>query len=269
MITLRQTILNDYSLCPFKCFKSWGEVGEIGHYEQNESNGNKYSLCGIAFHEVMDYASKQIINGTRPNVEELKDLMLDKFNAIEPDMFDDEEDIFQWKKSLLEQVDWAYEKTLQSNSIIASEWSFKVENMFTDVPPITGCVDRIDGQLVDKNVSLMDYKTGKVYTKKQLDNNIQACLYSLAFFSKHGFLPKEFRFYFTKHKKVKIVQITTEFLNRNSAEIVRIVSEMKNKNFEATNNNKFFCKNFCEWENCCPKYEKKVKKGWEALKELK
>lgn len=267
MLTLRQTILNDYALCPFKAFKSWGEVGKQGHYETNESSQNKYSACGIAFHEVMDYAAIQIKKGIRPSLEELKDLMMCKFKEVPVEMFDDLEDVDKWEKSLLEQVEWIYDIALQSNSIIASEWEFEVQNMFRDVPPITGCVDRIEGNMQNKDVRLMDYKTGKVYTKKQLENNIQACLYSLAFFSRYGFLPKEFVFYFTKHKKTKTIQIANDFLNRNSAEIVRIVEEMKAGHFEPNNKNKYFCKHFCEWQSECPKFKRNKKTGWDAVNE--
>lgn len=265
MITLRQTILNTYKTCAYKCLLDWGEVGKQGRYEKEQSVGNKYSLCGIAFHEVMEYAGNEILKGSRPSKYDLTSMMDDKFAKLDASLFDDEEDQIKWQDSLAEQIEWAYEQCLQSNSILECEMNFEVKNMFKDMPTFTGCIDRVDGNLDTKDVSLIDYKTGKVYTKKELASNIQACLYSLAFFEKYGFLPKEFVFYFTKHKKKKVIPITLDFINNVSAEIVRIVCEMKNNNYEPSQESKFFCKNFCEYQDMCPKFKRSNKKGWDLV----
>lgn len=267
MITLRQTILNTYKVCALKCLKEWGEVGKQGKYEVEESPKNKYSACGIAFHEVMEYAGNSIKSGVRPPLDELKNMLNEKFEELPIELFDDEEDVVKWRESLQDQLEWSYEQCLQSNSILECEMHFEIRNMFKDMPIFTGCIDRVDGQLETKDIRLIDYKTGKVYTKKELNSNIQACLYSLAFMEKYGFLPKEFVFYFTKHKKKKVVPITTEFIENVSAEIMRIVYEMKNKNFEPTQTNKFFCKNFCAFQSECPKFKRSKKTGWALVNE--
>lgn len=267
MLTIRQTILGDYQTCPYKCYLGWGDVGQAGKYDLNESPKNKYNATGIAFHEVMEWAGREIINGKRPSLEECMDLMKEKFDKLNPELFDGQEDIDAWRIRMLEQVNWAYIHTLQSNLILDVEKTFTIPDLFKDMPPFTGTIDRIEGVLDSKDVVLMDYKTGRKYTKKKVKNSIQACIYSLAFFRKYGFLPKEFRFIFTHEKRTMSVQITHDFITNVSAEIMRIVNEMKAGHFEPNNSNKFFCKNFCEFYSECPKFKRSNKKGWDAVNE--
>lgn len=267
MQTIRQTILNSYKKCAYKCLLEWGEVGEVGKYEEEQNVGNKYSNCGIALHEVMEVAGQDLMRGVIPNLERMKADMEQKFYEVPDEMFDDGEDREKWFESLIEQIEWLHEQTCHSTSVIDVEKTFSIEDMFTDMPKFTGCIDRVEGNLEAKDVSLIDYKTGKVYTKNELNDNIQACIYSLAFFREYGFLPKEFIFYFSKHKKIKKIIITLDFINRVSADIIRIVAEMKANHYEPNCASLFFCRNFCEFYNECPRHKRVKKEGWEALGE--
>lgn len=270
MLHLRQTILNDYLTCPYKCYKAWGEVGVAGKYDLEESPGNIYAKIGVVFHKVMEEAGNTIINGKRNEVTYdslIKQMRFFFENYIPKEMFEDETAKDEWWESLSEQVYYAYNTTLQSKNILMCEYNFMIEDMFEGLPPVTGTIDRVDGNLENKDINLIDYKTGKVYTKKQLQNNIQACLYSLAFYRNFGVMPKTFTFIFTKHKKVKTIQITKDFIERVGAEIIRIVQEMNNNHFEPTCNNKFFCSHFCEFYEECPKHKRSKNKGWNAVKE--
>lgn len=271
MITLRQTILQDFQQCSYKCYMGWGEVGELGKYDKQPSPQNKYSACGIAFHEVMEYAGRSIIDkNERVPLNFLLTLMEEKLYDIPFEMFDnDEEERETWRISLLEQVKWTHEQKLMSNNLIEVEYNFTIENMFEGMPPFTGTIDGIEGNLEAKDVTIFDYKTGKKYTKKKVQDSIQACIYSLAFYHKYGFLPKEFIFIFSKTKHKMSLPITFDFINRVSAEIVRIVTEMRNGHFEPNCNSKFFCNHFCEFYDECPKYKRNKKQGWDAVLEVK
>ena len=270
MITIRQTILNDYLKCAYKCFKGWGDVGELGKFEKEQSPQSKYSSCGIVVHEVMEYAGRSIINkNVRPTLEELAKMTEDKLYKLPLELFENEEEREEWRRSLLEQIEWLYEQTLMSNSIIDVEHNFSIDNMFEGMPPFTGQIDRIEGNLEAKDVSILDYKTGRKYTKKQVQNSIQACIYSIAFYKKYNFLPKEFIFIFSKTKRIMKVPITLEFINRVSSEIVRIVTEMRNGHFDTNCDSKFFCNNFCDFRTECPRYKRTKTQGWDAVMEVK
>lgn len=265
MLTIRQSMLGSYKKCPYKCYLEWGDIGSSGKYELEESVGNKYSRTGIAFHEVMEYAGNCMINNKSFTLDELLKLMGEKFDEIPTDMFDDEKDVLERKKSMFEQVVWTYENILQSKNFLKVENNFEVKNMYADMPPFTGTMDVISGKLEEQDVVIMDYKTGKVYTKNELNNNIQACIYSMAFYNEYGFLPKEFIFIFTKHQKIKRVPITLDFINRVSSDIVKMIVQIKNNEFEPNTSNKYFCKNFCEFYYECPKFKKTNKTGWDAV----
>lgn len=270
IISLRQTILNDYMTCSYKCFKGWGNVGELGKYNIEPSPQNKYSACGIALHEVMEFAGRSILdNNVRPTLDALIYMIEEKLYALPIEMFESEIDREEWRRNLLEQIDYLYESKLMSSNFIDVEHDFTIENMFEGMPPFTGTIDVIEGNLEAKDVTISDYKTGKKYTKKQVQNSIQACLYSLAFHHKYGFLPKEFTFIFSKTKRTMSVPITFDFITRVSAEIVRIVTEMRNGHFEPNCDSKFFCSHFCEFYDECPRFKRNDKQGWDAVADAK
>lgn len=257
MQKIRQTIINDYYLCGYKALQGWGEVGEAGKYEEEDSPQNKYSATGIALHEAMEHwGNHKIANSVRE--KEYYHLYLDHcIDANCPlELFEQgERDSFVI--SLHDQLDWLFDNA-DSNEILQTEWTFEVTGLFDGVDePITGTVDRIDGDLNAQRVALIDYKSGKTFTKKKLSTNVQAMFYALAFNKEFGFLPEKFVFVFSKHKKKQIIWITPDFLQNAAAEFLGAYFKMKNNEFPTSCTNKFFCKNFCDVYKECPKYKRK------------
>lgn len=263
MKSIRQTILNEYKRCSYMCKLNWGETYEEGKCEVEGGETNKYALVGIALHEVMEVWG---INKKNNNVgivgdEYYHELIDIKLDLIEDSYFDDLEDKENYRVSLHEQLDWLLEQA-DSNEILFNEYKFSYEGLINEVDlPIVGTIDRIDGNLEAKRATLIDYKTGKAYTKKSLKTNIQAFLYTLAFYREFNFLPEKFVFYFSKHKKKMVIWITPEFLQEAGAEVLSIWFKMKRQEFEPNCDSKYFCKNFCKHQKECPKY-KKVPSGW-------
>lgn len=267
MKTIRQSILECYVTCPKKCLEEWGEYGEEGYLERPENEStNKYAMVGIKFHETMELWGRTLIDtGRRMTFDELLLDLNERMASIDMELFDDDEDYLKYLESVQEQLRYSHDVLCQTNSLLEVEYNFSYDDMFTDMPPVTGTIDRIEGQLATRDVSIGDYKTGRMYTKKKANSSIQACLYSLAFYRKYGFLPKEFIFYFTKHGRQMKVQITNEFINNVSKEIVSIVYKMKMGEFPENTKNKFFCKNFCKAPNCRHNNVGKKVKGWEGV----
>ena len=128
-----------------------------------------------------------------------------------------------------------------------------------------GFIDRIDGSIEEKEVVLADYKTGSStkYTKRELSDNIQATVYSLWFKEKYGFYPKRFVFIFTKERKTKEIEIDHAFIERGLARIKRITNAIEQGIFiPEAKGGKYFCKNFCNYFDECPKYIKS-NDGWD------
>lgn len=266
MKKLRMTMLGDYERCPYLCKVNWGEVGDVGKVDKEGSSHNKYSEFGIIFHEVMEHHALAKMEGTILPVEVLHELLDEKLKTFDLELLDNPEEFEDWRTSLHEQIDWGYETaTLPHTNVIGAEVTFDLDDLIKDCLPFTGTIDRIVGDLSKKEVFLEDWKTGKVYTKKELSNNIQATVYSLAFYKMFGFMPEEFRFYFTKHKKVKVIKITPDFIKRGVERILVNWYNINNGDFSPNTSNKYFCKNFCSINKECPTRKRVTTVGWENV----
>lgn len=266
MKRLRMTMLGDFERCGYLCKVNWGKLGELGKVDLEGSSTNKYAMFGIIFHEVMEIHALAKMEGNNIPLPQLHKVLDDKLKDFNMELVKDEEEFNEWRKSLHEQLDWGYDKaSLEHTNVIGSEVSFELEGLVEDCLPFTGTMDRIVGNLDTKDVAIEDWKTGKVYTKKELSNNVQATVYSLAFYKMFGFMPTEFRFYFTKHKKVKIIKVTPDFIKQGVARILENWYKICNEEFTPNTSNKYFCKNFCSLNKECPTQKKVNKKGWELL----
>lgn len=268
MKKLRMTILGDFEKCGHLCKVNWGEVGMEGLVDKQGSSQNKYSQMGIIFHEVMEFHAVKHMEDINVSRETLHELLDEKLKTFDMELLDAPEELEEWKNSLHEQIDWAYyEGCLEYSNVIGAEVTFNLDGLIDGIElPFTGTIDRITGNLDKKEVDLNDWKTGKVYTKKELNNNIQATVYSLAFYRQFGFLPETFRFYFTKHKKIKEIRITPDFLERGIERILTNWYKIKNNEFVPNTSNKYFCKNFCSIRNDCPTQKRVKTTGWEMVK---
>lgn len=263
MYKLRQSALGDYERCSFLGADLWGT---IGNPEVNKSDQvrNKYNETGIIFHEVMEYWGVNAIKGNRCSLEELHELLESKMQES-PEEYYDVGEKEKYIESLHEQLEWAWEQCLLDTlTPIGVEVTFDISDVIEGVIPVTGTIDRISGDLKNKQVRLEDYKTGKVYTKKELSSNMQACLYSLAFYKQFGFLPEEFVFYFTKFKKIKVVKITPDFLKEGMARILAVYQKIKDGDTKPDNTNRYFCNHFCESKKRCPLFQKK-NNSWDKV----
>lgn len=255
--TLRQSALNTFELCMYKGLKEWGDVGQTGLQDEQDLT-NKYATIGIIFHEVMELWGNEKIQGTSVTLPVLHNIIDEKLNDVDVSLFTDKEEIEKYRESLHEQLDWAYEKaSLEFITPIGVEVSFK-QDVLPGTLPVTGTIDLVTGDLDKKEVSLCDWKTGKTYTKKELESNIQATLYSLAFYKMFGFLPEQFIFYFSKTKKVKIIKITPDFIKKGTERILATWYKITEGDFVPNCTNRYFCKNFCTIYKECPKYKKSI-----------
>ncbi|MGL4774517.1 MAG: PD-(D/E)XK nuclease family protein [Clostridium sp.] len=268
MRILRQSILGDFEKCCFLGEYKWGKVGSKSRADEEEFT-NKYAMVGIVFHELCELLGKKMIEEDLPYVMDSQNshlMLTEKFNDIPVELFKDEQERANFHISLHEQLDWAYENCLLDKvKPLAVEFEFDKLNIFEGLLPFNGVVDRIIGNLDEKRVFLEDYKTGRVYTKKELESNVQATIYSLAFYSLFGFLPEEFVFYFTKHKKIKRIKITPDFIERGTNRILEIWKRINDGDGEPDCKNTYFCSHFCDCYEECPKFNKKATKSWDSV----
>lgn len=266
MNKLRMTMIGDMERCGHLCKVNWGSLGETGKVDKEGSTQNKYSAFGIIFHEVMEQHALAKMNGNNIPLEKLHEMLDEHLLTFDMELLDKPEEFEEWRESLHEQLDWGYHQaTLEHTNVIGSEVTFELDDLIPNTIPFTGTMDRIVGDLSKKEVSIEDWKTGKVYTKKELSNNVQATVYSLAFYKMFGFMPQEFVFYFTKHKKTKTIKITPEFIKKGTERILENYYKISNNEFAPNTSNKYFCKNFCSINKECPTQKRVQKKGWENV----
>lgn len=266
MLELRQSILKDYELCTFLGEDNWGKPNSTGRADEEELT-NKYAMTGIIFHEVCEEWGRAKMLGTNLDLDYLHGVLDYKINNLDETLFNGEEEIEKYRVSLHEQLEWTYLNCLFNEvTPLAVELKFSGISVFEGLLPFCGTIDRVIGNVELQNVTLEDYKTGKVYTKNELKSNIQACIYSLAFYNQFGFMPKEFVFYFTKHKKIKRIQITEEFIKESTNRILALWHKIINSKGEADGSNAYFCKNFCSSLDRCPKFNKNnATKSWDNV----
>lgn len=265
MYELRQSILKDYELCTFLGEDNWGKPNSTGRCD-TEDLTNKYAMTGIIFHEVCEEWGRCKMLGENLSLDYLHSMLDEKIDTLDETLFTGVEEIENYRISLHEQLEWTYVNCLFNEvTPLAVELKFSGLQLFEGLLPFCGTIDRVIGNIETKNVTLEDYKTGKVYTKKELSSNMQACIYSLAFYNQFGFLPKEFVFYFTKHKKIKRIFITEEFIKESTNRILLLWGRIINSNGEADGSNAYFCKNFCSSLDNCPKFNTKPTKSWDNV----
>jgi RecB family exonuclease len=243
---------------------NWGNVGEAGASELvREEHSNKYVSVGTAVHEAMEWHGLELKQGRKPTRLNLHDVFDVEFKKIPSELFSDEEDMEEFYNSAHEQIDWLYDNFRETTPIL-TEFNFTLPELVPGLIPFTGTIDRVDGNIMTQDIHLGDFKTGKVYTRKELKSNMQATIYTLAWEKLYGYRPKTFTFYFSKYMKVKEIQITDEFISEGIERIKTNWFHILNGDFDPpTRPNKYFCEHFCKHKEGCPRH--KVPSGWEAI----
>lgn len=271
MYKLRQSAIGTYEQCPKLCEIQFGSpqgVEAVGNDDPRFQN--KYSQSGIALHEVMEEWGIKKLKGEQMSLEDMHNLLEDKFNKIDMKYYDNPEDFCNYKITMHDEIDWLYDTYCQTTPI-AVEKSFEFDELAPGLPIVTGTIDRIEGNLQYKDIDLIDYKSGshKKFTKKELSNNVQATLYALAFKRMYGFYPKHFIFVFPKFQREKIIKIDEDFINRGLTRVRSIWMKMAIGEFNPPlKPNKFWCANFCPLtkDDCPRKAHKRYMNNWDNVK---
>ena len=255
MKALRQTILNDYDLCPRKCLFSWGEVGQ-NEIKQNDEVSNKFAEFGKCVHRVMEYMGNEQIKGRIPHIDEILEYYSNDFNSL-PNVFKDDKDKANYMRNGINQITWYYKKLIELKPI-AVEWNFKDFEFVNGMLPFTGTIDRIDGDIHRKYIVLRDFKTGKMFDESKLKINYQAAIYAKAIEKHFGILPERFEFLFGQVHSTQTIMITQEFIDLVTSKIITIYTNMQYNVFPP-NYNERFCKSFCEYYHTSCDYKEKRK----------
>ena len=119
-------------------------------------------------------------------------------------------------------------------------------------PPvvITGQIDRID-RLPSGGIEVLDYKTGRAWGQKAVDESLQLSIYALACRDALGLgTPERVTLYFTESALRLSTTRTDEQLDLARADVLARVSRMRAGEFAATPSAEA-CR-YCDWRAMCP-----------------
>ncbi|MBI5206838.1 MAG: UvrD-helicase domain-containing protein [Candidatus Firestonebacteria bacterium] len=213
---------------------------------------------GNIMHATLEEYYLRIKDGNNPDWQELNDIFNEKWN---PRGFNSQQEIEKNKNIALEQLKCFYDKnSILSQCPVALEQKFEIKIPFIQKDilnkdeyfKIIGRIDRIDALDKEKNVEIIDYKTGKPKDQKNVDKDIQLSIYAIACREKFNLNPVKLSFYYLKNNQKISTERNDKELNNTKNIIFDIINKIREKNF-APSPSDFNCQR-CEYKNFCAYY---------------
>lgn len=231
--SISASLLGTFEQCELK----YHAIYDLGIREEKEEK-HPAARVGSAVHSVLE---KIIQDKKVPNIQKICEKEL-----VEPD------DIKKVKQFVKNAVNTGYLYNLEN--VVDVEYYFKLTNIVEGIP-VKGFIDRLD---IDGDKALViDIKTNrKAYTQKELKNNWQAKIYTIAVRKRFPQVKEvDTIFWFVQPKERKIITIMPEQSEKDEKELVKIYNKICKINKPKPKKNSF-CK-WCLYKEECPLFKKK------------
>lgn len=252
MLKLSPSKISTYLLCPFK-YKCEINTQIRNAYKRDTPN----LVFGNLIHACLNDFFKRIDESER-NFETLRRLFKEKFEAN----WDKHKSVFETKENMIRYVE---ESKKQFKTFIDSELSRGAPYLIEEFPKYTfnlelelgGKFDRVDRE--DKELILIDYKTGKIKEDNEKGINFQLNFYEYLLNKLYPeYTVKKKVLFFLKENQIIPYEnhIDLETVEKEIVEIARIINA--DYKFDPTPNR--LCR-FCDYQSLCPIMNKKYSEG--------
>lgn len=206
-----------------------------------------YFTFGNTVHQSLNKFYEDIQAGKEPSLDDLKKTYNENWQSVGYEIPSQEAGYHRDGESFLE----SFYRRYQSEKVVPLhlEWKFTIPigDHF-----ITGVVDRID-PLSEGVCSILDYKTGKAQTQKDVDANLQLTIYALAVRECLGLKAEKLSLYFLKTDEIISTTRTDEQLEAVKEHILSVADSICARKFEPVFDT-FKCAR-CDYAGICPAME--------------
>lgn len=225
-----------------QCLWAWYNTYVLGDRGCNNSFGEYGSLA----HDILKQYHKEELFEF-----EIADEFEERFNKMEcefpPNPYCSlSERYFEAGKSFFEDFQqWFQFYTMLE---VEEEREFIIEGI-----PFVGYIDYV-GRHIDESIHIIDYKSSKPFTKKELEKKIrQLYLYSIPVKEIYGEYPSKLIFLHLRDKKPVRIKFDMDEFEKTKKWAVEQVSFLSNlKEYPPNTEAKFFCDYICSHHNICP-----------------
>ncbi len=227
--------IDNYLICPLRYKYS---------YVLNIPTPPSRSLnFGDTFHKTLNEFHTKIMFGNKPTLENLFEIFEKNWNPLGYENEKDRKNTFEEGKGILKKY---YEKNQDLNvKHLGLEKKFVLH---IDGTKLKGTIDRID-KLPDGSVEIIDYKTGKEKSQKEVDDNVQMTIYTMGATDALKIKPDVLSLYFLNTGNKISTKRTQKQVDAQREIIKDVIKNINEENFEPNPGRDCM---YCDFKDICP-----------------
>jgi len=227
--------IDNYLICPLRYKYS---------YVLNIPTPPSRSLnFGDTFHKTLNEFHSKIMFGNKPSIEDLFEIFEKNWNPLGYENEKDRKNAFEEGKKILKDY---YEKNYDLNvKHLGLEKKFVLS---IDGTKLKGTIDRID-KLPDGTVEIIDYKTGKEKSQKDVDDNVQMTIYTMGATEALKIRPDVLSLYFLNTGNKISTKRTQKQVDAQREIIKDVIKNINEENFEPKPGRDCM---YCDFKGICP-----------------
>lgn len=227
--------IDNYLICPLRYKYS---------YVLNIPTPPSRSLnFGDTFHKTLNEFHSKIMFGNKPSLEDFYEIFEKNWNPLGYENEKDRKNAFEEGKKILKDY---YEKNKDLDvKHLGLEKKFVLS---IDGTKLKGTIDRID-KLPDGSVEIIDYKTGKEKSQKDVDDNVQMTIYTMGATDALKIKPDVLSLYFLNTGNKVSTKRTQKQVDAQREIIKDVIKNINEENFEPKPGRDCM---YCDFKDICP-----------------